>query len=257
MWHSVLSSFSHLRHGALTLIDQVLFPPHCLACHVPMDAAHSVCTTCTHSMHMISEPLCHHCGVPLPYAHHESELCVDCLTATPPYDWARGVWVYDDRSAHLISQLKFSDRTHLASYMGNLMRLRTTEMITPQTWVVPVPLHRSRLRQRRYNQSLLLAHYVAKHNGILIPDALMRIRNTQPQTTLDYHDRQSNVVGCFNVPKRHQANIKGARIMLVDDVRTTGATLHACTETLRYHGAAWVGVITAAIRIRSETLDDL
>lgn len=203
-------------------------------------------------MHMVSSPLCSHCGVPLPYAYDDTALCTQCFETPPSYDVARAVWVYDDLSAHLIARLKFSDHTHLAPYIGTLMQQRASEMITPDTWIVPVPLHPARLRQRRYNQSLLLARSVAKGGGILMPDALVRTRNTPPQTQLDYQERQSNVVGCFDVHRRYRTRIRGARILLVDDVRTTGATLHACTEIARYHGASWVGVITAAVRLRPD-----
>lgn len=178
-----------------------------------------------------------------------------CQEWLPPYDVARAALRYDEQSRCLVTRFKFSDATHLADYLGQILRPHAAPLIEQADIVIPVPLHPHRLRWRRYNQSALLARAISPEaRKKTATNLLRRIKNTTPQTTLDTQARQENVADVFDVPKHLRAVIKDKRIVLVDDVITTGATIHACTQTLKDCGASWVGVITLAKRVIDDEL---
>ncbi len=234
-----------------TALTNLLFPPACMVCHVPVSRVGTLCVDCFSSMQMISTPCCHQCGHPFAYEVEHLSRCDVCLHTNPPYDAARAIWHYDDASSRLIKQLKFADKTQLAPYLAQLMQGCGSALLETATLMAPVPLHRKRLHDRRYNQAMLLAAPLAQATDVpLIPDLLTRTRHTMPQTRLRFAERQRNVEGLFAIPAHHVAQVKGARILLIDDVMTTGATVSACAETLKAHGATWVGVLTLARRVK-------
>jgi ComF family protein len=235
-----------------TLLGNMLFPPYCLLCHGEVDASATVCTDCFSQLRMISRPYCEQCGQPFAYETGET-LCAECQFSPPQFNAARSVWCYNDFSTQLIKKLKYGDHTRLAPYLGGMMRGAGAELLEYATLMTPVPLHRKRLRHRRYNQSFLLAKAIDGGRSselTLIPDLLQRTRHTVPQTLLTHAERQTNVIGVFSVNVACREIVENARIILIDDVMTTGATLNACAEALQNAGAAWVGVLTLAKRIR-------
>lgn len=177
-----------------------------------------------------------------------------CLLSPPPYAAARAVFRYEGGSRRLVTGYKYHDRTHATPMFARWLARAGGEQLAAADCVVPVPLHRWRLLRRRYNQSALLARTLAKLAGKrFLHDALRRTRNTAQQAGLTREERQKNVEDAFTVPEKRSDAVAGKAVLLVDDVLTTGATLHACTEALLAAGAKTVYILTLA----RTTLDDI
>ena len=175
---------------------------------------------------------------------------MDCARDRPSWDRARAVLRYDKHSRHLVLALKHADRTHLAKALGGWMRRAGAEVLDGAGLVVPVPLHWTRLFARRYNQAGLLAHAIRAAGGPPVaPDWLVRRRRTPSQGRLGPTARTRNVRGAFAL--RPGRSIRGQRIVLIDDVLTTGATVEECARILRRGGAEFVGVLTLARALRA------
>ncbi len=241
-----MASKEHIRSVA-TIIGNTVFPPSCVICHDAVSAQSSICTDCFDGLQFISSPLCSMCGHPFAYEVEKGALCVSCQDNIPPYHVARAALRYDEHSRRLVTRFKFSDATQLAPYLARLLKPHAAPLLEKADWIVPVPLHSRRLRHRRYNQAWLLARALDRDK--CRADILRRVIYTAPQTTLDMQERHANVAHVFDVPQRYHSQIQDKRIVLVDDVMTTGATIHACTRTLKGAGAAWVGVLTLAKRV--------
>ena len=198
-------------------------------------------------MTFISTPHCDACGLPFEYEVGEDALCAACSAEAPAYRRARTAIRYGDIAASLITRLKHLDQTHLAPSLAEWMARAGAGLIADAELITAVPLHRRRLWQRRFNQSVLLAQKLGRlSDREVVPDLLTRRRPTRPQVGLTRSERQRNVSGAFTVPQRHAARIEGATILLIDDVFTTGATISACARVLYAAGAAHVDVLTVA-----------
>lgn len=231
----------------------LFFPPRCAACGVAVDHAHTLCGTCFESLHIITQPACAVCGFPFAHPMGQDALCGSCLEKPPPYERGWAVLRYDEAATHLVSRLKYSDKTHLAPFLGALMARHGHPVLEGTAFLVPVPLHWRRMLTRRYNQSLLLAREIARATHIpLLPDALQRTRHTPPQASLARRERLDNVRGAFAVRKKRRALIAGKNVVLIDDVMTTGATIYACCKSLKQAGAQQVRVLTLARRFRED-----
>lgn len=228
------------------LLD-LLLPPHCIACRGPADGPGRLCPTCWSEVDFIAAPMCAGCGLPLEFDLGPDALCAGCVAAPPTFDRARAVMRYGDVGRRLVVGLKFADRTHLAPALGAWLARAGADLIETADLVVPVPLHRRRLISRRFNQSALLAHCLARQTGLIVAtDALRRRRSTGSQAGLTRAQRRTNVAGAFEVAGRRRPEIKGRRVLLIDDVLTTGATVDACAATLRRAGADHIDVLTLA-----------
>ena len=247
----VHSSHIHaLWYGARTLLGNVIFPPSCPVCQRDVEAAISVCHSCFDKLHHITDPACPRCSNPFDYAWEEDTLCADCEHALPPYDQAKAALRYNEISAKLVTQFKYSDATYLTQYIGQMLYRAIAPLYVQADVIVPVPLHPKRLRARKYNQSMLLAKEVATYCDLPVqPHWLARIRHTAPQASLTMTERHANVEDVFAVPDTMMSAVSGKRILLIDDVMTTGATIHACTVALKQAGASWVGVGVCAKRV--------
>ena len=225
-----------LRIGAANL----LFPPSCPICNAATDAGATLCPACFNAMHMISAPACERCGHPFEYDMGWADMpCPSCTASPPLYDEAKAIWQYDTYSAKLVQKLKYADHTHLAPYLATIMRGQGAALIEKAEILAPVPLHYRRLIHRRYNQSMLLASHMHRQTVpsiTLIPHLLKRARHTPPQASLSQQARQRNMQNAFCIPPKYIEMIQGARILLVDDVITTGATVNACTASLKKAG---------------------
>jgi ComF family protein len=207
----------------------------------------SLCTPCWSAIRFISEPFCACCGLAFDFAAVEGALCGECLTRPPPFAQARAVLRYDEHSRKLITQLKYADQTHLAAAYGAWLAASGRALVEASDVIVPVPLHYWRFVGRRYNQSALLAYALARHCGLpVMPDALSRTRHTKPQASLSRVQRLENVKNAFVVKPRHAAAVLGRRVLLIDDVQTTSATVSECSKALVKAGAASVKVLTLA-----------
>ncbi|MGC9359005.1 MAG: ComF family protein [Anaerolineae bacterium] len=203
------------------LLD-LLFPPHCVACG---GLGSWFCDDCISKIQMQLPPLCVACGKPLA----TGGTCRRCQRDPLPLDGLRSVARYEAPLREAIHALKYEGVRVLAAPLGELMADYLTQLGLPAEVLVPVPLHRSRERQRGYNQSRLLAHAVAQRLGIPVVEALVRERNTPAQVHLSRHERFANVQGAFRAT---DADLHSKRVLLIDDVCTTGATLAACAQAL-------------------------
>jgi ComF family protein len=211
----------------------------------------TLCISCWQRIKFIGEPMCACCGLPFDYDIGDAALCAACLHDRPPYDRARAAFNYDEHSRRLVTRFKYSDQTQLARIYGAWLAKAGSELLTGTDIITPVPLHYWRFVHRRFNQSALLAHSLAKNTGIRnLPDTLKRTRRTLPQAGLTRKQRVANVRGAFTVNPRHASTIKGKNILLVDDVLTTGSTLEQCAKTLLKAGATQVNVLTLARAIK-------
>jgi ComF family protein len=231
---------------ARRLIDLAL-PSQCLACHAPVAEMGTLCPTCWSRLKLIERPYCERLGIPFAYDLGPGALSAEAIADPPPFDRARAVAVYDDVARRLVHGLKYRDRLELARWMAGWMARAGTQVIDAADIVVPVPLHRRRLWWRRYNQSALLVRALAETAGKpLASDALIRIRATAQQVGLTAEERDRNVRGAFRVTAAGKRAIAGRRVLLVDDVYTTGATVKAGTRALLRAGAAAVDVLVFA-----------
>lgn len=177
-------------------------------------------------------------------------MCAACASQKPNWDRARAIMRYDKHSRGLVLSLKHGDRTHLAGSFGRWMRRAGAELLDGADLLVPVPLHWTRLFARRYNQAGLLAHAIHEAGGPRVaPDWLIRRRRTPSQGRLGPLARARNVRGAFAL--RRGRSVAGKRIVIVDDVMTTGATAEECARVLRRAGAVFVGVLTLARAVRA------
>jgi len=177
-------------------------------------------------------------------------MCADCARERASWDRARSVMRYDKHSRRLVLALKHGDRTHLAAALGGWMRRAGGEILNGADFILPVPLHWTRLFARRYNQAGLLAHAIHAAGGPPVaPDWLIRRRRTPSQGRLGTAARARNVRGAFRL--RPGLSVAGKHLVIVDDVLTSGATVGECARVLRREGAASVGVLTLARALRA------
>ncbi len=238
-----------LKRGWRLLADAVL-PPRCLLCGQSVGEPEALCGDCWRGMRFFTPPWCARCGLPFPYPMGEGALCGECSQTPPAFDRARAVLRYDERSRPLVLAFKHADETHLAGALGRWMRRAGAEVLEGADLLFPVPLHWTRLFRRRYNQAALLAHAVRACGGPPVaPDWLLRRRRTPSQGRMGRSLRERNVRGAFLL--RPGKSVKGRRVVLVDDVMTTGATVEECARVLRKAGAEFIGVLTLARAVRS------
>jgi len=241
------------RLGA-RLLDQ-LYPPCCPACAAPMVGGEALCGACFAQLRPITAPLCPVLGLPFASDPGEGALSAEALADPPPFARARAAVAYGPVAGLLVSRLKYGDRPELARLCAGLMAQAGREFWDDGPLLVPVPLHGSRLRFRRYNQSVLLAREIARQTGLdTDPHLVRRHRRTRQQVGLSGDSRARNVAGAFAAHPDAAARLKGRRVVLVDDVYTTGATVKAVTRALKRGGAEAVDVLTFARVVIGEDL---
>jgi len=229
--------------NVFTMLVNVVFPPICMKCGNACAYSGGVCAECFKNLIFVVEPFCHKCGRPIDKIAKEWGFCPFCKTMKEVYfDEARSALIYDENSSPLVLALKYADKTEIVPLLAKWIKLAAKDINADI--VVPVPLFRGRLWQRRYNQAALLAKEFADIRGLRYEPLLRRNRNTGSQGHLSAAERKRNVKGAFSVIKG--CDIRGKTIMLVDDVMTTGATLNECAKTLKKAGAARVIVLTLA-----------
>ena len=199
-------------------------------------------------MRFISEPLCDGCGAPFEYAM--AERCAACLSRPRAFARARAAVVYDDASRDLILKFKHADRTDLSRLFASWIGRAAADLLADADALTPVPMHPGRLLRRRYNQAAEIARPLARSRRVLyLPDVLARTRAGESQAGKSASGRRRNVAGAFVAQEGACKRIEGRRILLIDDVLTTGATAEACAKALLRAGAAAVDVATVA-RVR-------
>lgn len=228
------------------------FPPRCLISHDPVDHQGMIAPRIWAKLNFIAAPLCVQCGVPFEYEIAEGTKCADCLEYPPSYDTHRSAVIYDDHSKDLILGFKHADQTHAVTVFLPWLQKAGAEMLKDSDLIVPVPLHRNRLIKRRYNQAVILGDYLARETSTEIcVDALSRIKATQSQGHLKPAERAKNVRKAFIVNPDRAEILKDKKILLIDDVYTSGATVNECARILKKDGrAAKVSVLTIAKTVR-------
>jgi ComF family protein len=244
------------RQVGRSLLDFVL-PPTCLSCDEAVDVEGQLCPHCFRRLSLISEPMCSCCGVPFTVAEQGglSGECADCHEAPRPFRRARAPFRYDPESRPVILALKHADRPELAAPLARHMVRAGAELLADADLLIPVPLHRRRLISRRYNQAALLAQAVSRLCGLpVLVDALVRHRATAPLGGYDAVGRAQILHDAIAVRPGRFAQIAGRRVVVIDDVLTTGATVCACADALLDADASAVDVLAAA-RVPNRTLD--
>ena len=243
-------SLPSLKRFGLTVLEFFL-PRLCLFCGagVGEEAAQAVCPECEAQIDWVGSPLCPGCGRMFDSGDGADRLCGDCQTEPPPFARARAAAVYDpEAGGQAIKRFKFDGQiVYLPLLQSWLQRPDCLELVTAADLLLPVPLHPRRLKARGFNQALLLAQgFPDKPMGL---EVLTRLRHTVPQVGLNPKERRDNVKGAFGVSQ--PAAVKGKKILLIDDLYTTGSTVRECARVLRRAGAARVEVLTVA-RVKHE-----
>jgi ComF family protein len=232
-------------HAAKLALD-IALPTLCVACREPVDGE-GVCASCWAKLSFIAPPYCPRLGIPFVYDPGPELLSMEAIAnpARLPEGARRGG--YDEVARTLVHALKYQDRTDLAPAMGRWMARAGREMLEAADLLVPVPLHWRRAWHRRYNQSGALARAVERQSGVkLRGELLRRVRATEQQVGLSRSQRASNVQGAFEVSADQRSEIQGRRVVLIDDVLTSGATVDACARALLRAKAAQVDVLVFA-----------
>ncbi len=238
-----------LKRWGLNVLEFFL-PRLCLFCGAAVGevAAQAICPECEARIEWVESPLCTCCGVVFPARDGLDRLCGLCQTEPPPFARARAAALYEGPAADAVKRFKFARRmAYLPLMQSWLQRPACLELAAGADLLVPVPLHPRRLKARGFNQALLLAQGLTEAPVAL--DVLLRVRHTVPQLKLNPRERRDNVKGAFAVPD--PARVKGKKILLVDDLFTTGATVRECARVLRRAGARRVEVLTVA-RVKHE-----
>jgi len=250
--HSMRIASKHLvKSVTVSLLEsaiELILPPTCLACDARIVRHGGLCPGCWGRMHFIERPYCEILGMPFAHDHGEGTVSPAAMADPPPFDRLRACVIYDEVARALVSGLKFADRGDLVPGMANCMAIAGRGLLPDCDLIVPVPLHWRRLHQRRYNQSAELARAVSRQaEKAFAPHILQRHRATERQIGLSAGARARNVAGAFRVPSAFRDAIKDRRILLVDDVYTTGATVKACAGVLRRAGAGGIDVLAFAM----------
>lgn len=238
-------------------LARLVYPPVCAGCGAFVADHAALCPECWGTVRFIERPYCEISGAPFDHDPGAGMISPEVIANPPPYEKARAAVLYDGVARKLAQGIKYSDRADLAGMMARWMIRAGREVIDDCDVIVCVPLHRRRLFERRYNQSAELARAIADLSGKpFAPGGLRRVRATRQQVGLGLKARQDNVRGAFSVPVSHSARISGRRVLLVDDVLTTGSTVTAATRALVRSGAERVSVLTFArvASLEGETL---
>ena len=245
-WRGALGACGGAWKYATRLALDIALPTLCVACREPVDGE-GVCANCWAKLSFIAPPFCPRLGIPFIYDPGPDLLSMEAIANPPAYARARAAVRYDDVARTLVHALKYHDRTDLAPAMGRWMARAGHELLGDADVLVPVPLHWRRGWSRRYNQSGALARSIERQTGVKVAsEALRRVRPTQQQIGLSRSQRSSNVQGAFKVAADRNADIAGRRVVLIDDVLTSGATTDACARALLRAKAASVDVLVFA-----------
>lgn len=245
------ASFLPLGQRAAKALLALLYPPTCIACQAATGEAHGLCAACWSGIRFIERPYCERLGTPFAVDLGQPLLSPAAIADPPVFGRARAVAEYDGTASLLVHRLKYNDRLELARALGTMMARAGAELLTEADVIVPVPLHRWRLWRRRFNQAMALAAAVSMRSGVPCdPFLLTRVKRTRRQVGLTKAQRQENLQGAFRIPPEAKARLSGRRVLLVDDVLTTGATANAASRALLRGGAASVDVLAFARVVR-------
>lgn len=236
-------------------LDTVL-PPHSLITGQVLASADGAADTeLWQCLKFIDDPCCTACGFPFEFEQGKDALCIRCHKRMPAFDHARAAITYDDISRKLILDFKHGGRTDGLKFFAAQMLRAGGQILEGADMLIPVPLHKVRLRKRRFNQAALLARALSQLNGIPYrTEILMRSKNTPSQGGQTFSGRKRNVAGAFGLRPQQTDLLTGKHVVLIDDVYTTGSTLSACAKTLKRAGAARVDALTFMRVVRPQEI---
>jgi len=221
-------------------------PPLCPACREPVEGR-GLCPACWSKLSFITRPYCERLGIPFVYDPGPGILSMEAIADPPAYNRARAAVRFDEISRALVHAFKYGDRLDLAPMLGRWTGHAGRELLAEADALVPVPLHWRRSWARRFNQSALLATAISAESGVPVTaGALKRVKATAQQVGLSRSERAANVQGAFRVPEAGKSAVAGRRLVLVDDVLTSGATVEGCARALLRAGAQNVDVLIFA-----------
>jgi ComF family protein len=241
-------AFSNLPARLWRGVVDLVTPSLCLGCGRPVGEPASLCLECWSTLQHIDEPVCDVLGTPFAYDQGAGAVSAEAMADPPAWDKARAAVIFEDTSARLVHALKYQDRQVAGLLMARMMARAGRRLLAESDVILPVPLHRFRLWRRRFNQSAFLAQHVSALSGKpWRHDVLLRIRRTRAQVGLDEQARRRNVKGAFHIVPEKLGEVAGRAVLLVDDVRTTGATAEACAAALRQAGASRISLLSFAL----------
>lgn len=239
-----------ILRGLQKIVDTVL-PPRCPVSGDIVEKQGMLSPESWKALEFIVDPYCSQCGVPFEFGAEEGIICGQCIEHPPVFTAARAALKYNDTSRDLVLGFKHADKLYAVRTFTPMLQQAGAGFLGEADMLVPVPLHFWRILKRRYNQAALIAADLGKETMILvIPDILQRIRATPPQGHKKAKDRRKNVKGAFRVSPRHLRELQGKRIVLIDDVLTTGSTVNECAKVLLEAGASSVHVLAVAKTVR-------
>ena len=235
-----------LARSVRVTIDAIL-PPQCLSCGERVAEHGGLCGDCWGRVRWIDRPFCEVTGAPMTLDLGEGMLSPHAIAMPPPFERARAAVMFDDLPRRLVHRLKYGDETGLARWMAGWMVRAGAELAAECDAIVPVPLHPGRLLSRRFNQSAELSRFLSRSLELPHhPEWLARVKRTRQQVGLGHGERRRNVQGAFRVPDHARPAVSGRRVLLIDDVLTTGATVSSATRALKRGGARAIDVLTFA-----------
>jgi ComF family protein len=241
----------YVKSAAGRVINLVL-PPRCAVSGEEVERQGMLSSGVWAGLDFIADPFCECCGLPFDFdTGTGGALCASCIQERPEYTKARAALKYNDTSRDLILGFKHGDQLHAVLAFMPWLKAAGQEFLGMSDYLVPVPLHRTRLLARRYNQAAIIAQRLGRETGIdVLAAGLERTRNTQTQGHLKSRERLKNVKRAFRVNPKLENVLKGKTVTLIDDVYTTGATVRECTKALRKGGVAQVYVLSIARVVR-------
>ena len=234
--------------GLLQTTVAAIYPPRCLGCGLVVDSDFGLCGTCWAQTEFIGGTSCDSCGTPLPgEVHDDTALCDDCLRTPKPWAHGRAALAYSQMGRKLVLRLKHGDRQEIARPAAQWILSSVQGIISEHTLIAPVPLHWLRLAKRRYNQSALIAKHLSDLTGCdWCADLLVRPGRTVSLDGKSRQERADILKDAIRIHAKRRRIIAGRRVLLVDDVMTTGATLVACASACSAAGAGQVCVSVLA-----------
>ncbi len=233
------------RSGPLIHLRDIIFPPTCAACNLPVTSENGLCSRCHETIYSITSPVCPVCGIPFVSKSGQDHICSSCILTPPKFDIHRSLFAYHGAIKELILRFKYKYDFYAFKVLGDISNSLAEKLgdTLDADFVVPVPLHKKRLLTRGFNQSLLIARALFPKTKILT-GLLTRKKNTPYQSTLNRTQRIENMSDAFAIsPSR---KITGKDILLVDDISTTGSTIDACCRELLSLHPSSIKVFTIA-----------
>jgi len=230
-----------------TKLLSIVFPSKCLVCSAIISHNSKVCVGCWGKLEFISNPSCSKCDYPFEFDIGHDALCGNCLAQDVIFDKAISILRYSEVSKIMVHKLKYADKLHIAKHFASLLFKKIHKNIENYDLIIPVPMHRKKIRVRFYNQAALIAGHLSGYSSVpVLHNGLLKTKYHEPQTGLQRSMRQSNVKNSFAINGAYAAAISGKNILLVDDVYTTGATVNECSKVLKRSLCKSVTVVTVA-----------